>query len=76
MENPSHAILYSAKLTIKSEGDLYKGGIVFTLINVKVMAIVLLSLTVIIKILPWLVLKKKKKLSLFHLKTELFPLDT
>ena len=39
---------------------MYKGGIVFTLINVKVMAIVLLSLIVIIKILPWLVLKKKK----------------
>ena len=44
------------------------------LINVKVMAIVLLSSRVIIKILPSLVLKKK--LSLFHLKTELFLLDT
>ena len=74
-ETPSHAILYSVKLTVRSEDDFIQGDIVFTLINAKVMAIVLLSLTVIIKILPCLVLKKKK-LSLFHLKTELFLLDT
>ena len=52
---------------------MYKGGIVFTLINVKVMAIVLLSLIVIIKILPWLVLKKKKKVESFSFEDRIVP---
>lgn len=66
MENPLHAVLYSAKLTIKSEDGFCTSGVLFMLINVKVMAIVLLTfIESHYKNFTMPCIEKKKKLSLF-----------